>query len=125
MLTPFEALGSHDGIRRIVDRFYDMMDRDPAFAELRALHAADLDPMRLSLSSFLTAWVGGPRDWFAANPDKCMMSVHAGLPISARSADQWVRAMSAALNECDVDADLASRIEAAFSAMASGMVRPS
>ncbi len=46
--TPYELLGGEPGVRALVDRFYDIMDRDPAMAPLRALHAADLAPIARS-----------------------------------------------------------------------------
>ncbi len=63
-------------MQAIVDRFYDLMDNDPAYAELRAMHAPDLTRMRGELARFLAGWAGGPRDWFEDNPGRCMMSVH-------------------------------------------------
>ena len=53
--TPFDLIGGHPAIQRIVERFYDLMEQDPAYAELRALHAPDLSPMRRSLALFLAA----------------------------------------------------------------------
>lgn len=119
--TLFTRLGGRSGITRIVDRFYDLMDIDPAYADLRAMHHADLNPMRTSLAGFLTAWVGGPRDWFVEHPNKCMMSAHAGLGITRTTADQWRIAMAHALNDCAVDADLATPLNDAFEMMASSM----
>jgi hemoglobin len=98
--TPFEALGGAAVIRRIVDRFYDLMDSEPQYARLRAMHAADLAPMQASLAGWLSAWAGGPRDWFEANPGKCMMSAHRGLGVSRETAEQWVDAMARAIAEC-------------------------
>jgi len=121
--APFEAVGGREGVSRIVDRFYDLMDSSPAYRELRMLHADDLMPMRRSLSGFLTAWIGGPRDWFAAHPGKCMMSVHANVRINAATANQWVGAMAEALNDCGVESVLAARIGTAFAAMATSMAR--
>lgn len=95
--TPYEALGGHDAIRRIVDRFYDLMDSDPAYAGLRAMHAADLAPIRASLAGWLSAWAGGPRDWFEENPGKCVMNAHRGLGVNAETAAQWVDAMTRAI----------------------------
>jgi len=97
--TPYEVLGGATVMRGIVDRFYDLMDSDPAYAELRAMHAPDLAPMRESLTGWITAWAGGPRDWFAANPGKCVMSAHRGLEVSGGTADQWVDAMARAIAE--------------------------
>ena len=60
--TPFEAIGGASTVRLIVNRFYDLMDTDSAYAELREIHAPDLTPMRRSLAGFLDGWLGGPRD---------------------------------------------------------------
>lgn len=95
--TPFDALGGHDVMRAICDRFYDLMEDDPAYAELRAMHARDLTRMRGALAQFLAGWAGGPRDWFEANPGRCMMSVHKPYAISHAVAGQWAEAMQRAI----------------------------
>ena len=38
--TPFELFGGAVAVRELVDRFYDLMEGDPDYAALRALHAA-------------------------------------------------------------------------------------
>lgn len=119
--SAYELVGGQQVVRRIVDRFYDLMDADPAFADLRALHASDLGPMRESLSSFLVAWLGGPRDWFEQHPGRCMMSAHRDVPIGEASARQWAEAMTRAVGDCVADPRLADKIAEALSAMALGM----
>ena len=121
--TPFEQIGGGDVVRRIVDRFYDLMDQDPRYGALRALHAPDLAPMRASLTGFLTAWLGGPRDWFAQHPGACVMSAHARIGVTGETAEQWVAAMGRAVSGVGIEAELAVRIKQAFARMASGMVR--
>ncbi|TFU05929.1 globin [Polymorphobacter arshaanensis] len=121
--TPFELFGGAVAVRKLVDRFYDLMEGDPDYAALRALHAADLDPMRDSLTGFLIAWLGGPRDWFDARPGgPCVMSMHRKVAIDSTVADQWLFAMSRALDSCAIDAPLRSAIITAFTRMAGGMV---
>ena len=119
--SPFERIGGRSGISRIVNRFYDLMESEPAFAELRAMHADDLTPMRASLTGFLTGWYGGPRDWFDQHPGKYMMSAHARLDISAATADQWCAAMSRAMSDVDVEEALAIQSNDAFGRMAAAM----
>jgi hemoglobin len=121
--TPFDLIGGTNVVRRFVDRFYDLMEQESQYAQLRALHAPDLMPMRESLTGFLTAWLGGPRDWFEQRPGACIMSAHAGIAITAGTADQWLDAMRRALADAGVDADLGARITEAFSRMAGGMTR--
>ena len=43
-------------LQAITQRFYDLMEQDPAYAELRAMHAPDLTEMRASLPLFLAGW---------------------------------------------------------------------
>jgi hemoglobin len=122
-VTPYEMIGGTEAVRRIVDCFYDLMDEKPDFAELRALHAADLAPMRESLTGFLTAWLGGPRDWFANNPGKCVMSVHGAVAVTPQTARQWCDAMRIAIADYVVDETLAARMADTLEGMALGMVR--
>lgn len=121
--TPYELVGGSEIVRTIVDRFYDLMEADPAFAELRALHAEDLAPMRESLAGFLVAWLGGPRDWFVRNPGKCVMSLHAKIAVSPLTARQWADAMRRAIGDAPVEAGLAAKMADALEGMALGMVR--
>lgn len=121
--TPFEMIGGAGIVRQIVDRFYDLMDEEPAYGQLRALHASDLAPMRSSLSGFLTAWLGGPRDWFAEHPGVCVMSAHARIAVDQETADQWTDAMRRAIYESPVDADLGAKMSDALASMAQGMIR--
>ena len=120
--SPFDLIGGEAEVRRFVDRFYDLMDSDPAYAALRALHAPDLGPMRASLAGFLVAWLGGPRRWFEERPGACIMSAHRKFAISRDIAGQWTHAMTRALADSQVDASLAARMAEAFTAMSNGMV---
>ena len=119
--TPYEALGGEDAIARIVNRFYDLMDGDLQYAELRAMHGSDLAPMRRSLAGWLAAWAGGPRDWFAARPGVCMMSLHRSMPIDAELARQWTDAMGRALDQVGVEPEMAEALREVFGRMSENM----
>ncbi|MFO1255133.1 MAG: group II truncated hemoglobin [Sphingomonadaceae bacterium] len=122
--TPFARVGGHPVLQAICDRFYDLMDQDPAYAELRAMHADDLGFMRAALPQFLAGWAGGPRDWFEANPGKCMMSMHAPFPIDRQTATQWAEAMTRAVADTEVaDRTVADAMAEVLSRMARGMAR--
>ena len=122
--SAFARIGGHPAMRAITERFYDLMEQDPAFAELRAIHAPDLAPMRESLPLFLAGWAGGPRDWFERNPGKCMMSMHAPFPINRQTAEQWAEAMNRAISEAEVaDREVAEAMADVLSRMARGMAR--
>lgn len=111
-------------MRAITDRFYDLMEQDSAYAALRAMHAPDLAAMRDSLPQFLMGWAGDPRDWFEANPGKCMMGAHAGFAISGETAGQWADAMRRAIADAAVaDREIAEAMAQILERMALGMAR--
>ncbi|MEZ5744236.1 MAG: group II truncated hemoglobin [Sphingomonadaceae bacterium] len=122
--TPFYKLGGHATFEAICNRFYDLMDSEPEYAELRAMHAADLAPMRTSLPLFLAGWAGGPRDWFDANPGRCMMSVHKPYTIGKAVAGQWAEAMTRAIADVAPEpADMAKAMGEVLADLARGMGR--
>jgi hemoglobin len=122
--SPFERIGGHPALQAITDRFYDLMEQEPAYAELRAMHAEDLLMMREALPRFLAGWAGGPRDWFEANPGKCMVSLHAPFPIDRQTADQWAEAMTRAIATSEVaDRAIADAMAEVLGRMAKGMAQ--
>lgn len=123
-LTPYDALGGAPVFQAICDRFYDLMESEPEFAPLRAMHADDLSPMRGALASFLGGWAGGPREWFEANPGRCMFSVHGSFPIDVRTAGQWADAMEQAIAQTEIEnRALADQLAERLSMMARGMAK--
>lgn len=111
-------------LRRITDRFYDLMETEPAYAELRAMHAADLAPMRTSLPLFLSGWSGGPREWWEANPGKCMVSLHGPFAINRETAGQWAEAMRRAIADAALaDQEIAEALADTLGQMALGMAK--
>ncbi|GFE75841.1 hypothetical protein NTCA1_34900 [Novosphingobium sp. TCA1] len=122
--TPHDMIGGAPVFEAIANRFYDLMEQDPAYAALRAMHAEDLAPMRRSLPRFLAGWAGGPRDWFEANPGKCMMSLHRDFPIDRTTADQWAQAMTRAIADiAPKPANVAQAMTDVLTRMARNMAR--
>ncbi|WP_176592594.1 globin [Sphingobium sp. EM0848] len=121
MTTPFARLGGEPTIAAITNHFYDLIDQDPAYAELRAIHAADLSVVRNGLSHFLIGWAGGPRDWFERG--QCVMSLHRAFPVTPALADQWSAAMARAIHaQPGIEPELAQAMTRALDHMAQGMI---
>ena len=104
--SPYEMIGGEAMVRRIVDRFYDIMDTEPAAAGIRAMHAPDLSPMRDRLFEFLSGWLGGPPLYFQRPDHKCIMSAHRPFAIGNSERDEWMLCMRRALVDSGVPADV-------------------
>ena len=55
-LTPYGLAGGEPAVRKLADRFYDLMDEDPDFYGIRKVHPPTLDGLREKYSS--SSWVG-------------------------------------------------------------------
>ncbi len=100
--TPFELLGGDAGVRRLVDRFYDLMDTAPEAATIRKLHAASLKASREKLYLFLTGWTGGPQLYVERFGHPRLRMRHFPFAIGARERDEWLWCMDRALAEQEI-----------------------
>lgn len=114
MGTAYEALGGESAVRSLVDRFYDLMDLEPAYAGIRALHPASLDGSRDKLFWFLSGWLGGPDLYQSRFGHPRLRARHLPYTIGMAERDQWMACMTQAMAECDVDPTLAARLAESF-----------
>jgi hemoglobin len=122
VLTPYDAIGGEAGVRRLVDAFYDAMDRDPAAAGIRAMHEPDLSAMRDRLSDWLAGWMGGPALYAQRHPGRpCIMSAHAPFLIGAEHAEQWMACMRQALAAAEAPEPWRGLLDKAFDRMCQGL----
>jgi hemoglobin len=120
--TPFERLGGEAGVRALVDRFYDLMDLEPACAGLRALHPTDLGGSRDKLHWFLCGWLGGPQHYVERFGHPMLRARHLPYAIGIAERDQWMACMLQAMEERAVDTALAQRLAESFFGTADWMV---
>ena len=116
--TPYQIVGGEKMVRRIADRFYDIMDSAPEAAGIRALHARDLTAVRERLFEFLSGWLGGPPLYFQRPDHKCIMSAHRPYAIGAAERDAWMMCMRRALEDTGLPADIRGVLEEAFQRLA-------
>ncbi|MDR3521242.1 MAG: group II truncated hemoglobin [Acidocella sp.] len=121
-VTPYEKIGGAAAVRRLAEAFYDVMDT-PEYTQLRAMHEPDLGPTREALAGFLTAWLGGPRDWITSQGGFCVMSRHAGMGITEGTRAQWMAAMQCALAQAEIAPPWADKMMQALEPVSRAMLR--
>jgi hemoglobin len=119
--TAFDWIGGEERVRALVDRFYDLMDLEPAYAELRAAHGSDLASARQKLFWFLCGWLGGPDHYQSRFGHPMLRARHLPYPIGIRERDQWIACMHQAMCDLDIDPELVRRLDAAFANTADWM----
>jgi hemoglobin len=119
--SPFERLGGAAGVRKLVDRFYDLMRELPDAAHVLAMHPPDLASSREKLYEFLSGWLGGPPLYVEKRGHPRLRARHLPFPIDDAARDGWLLCMDRALEECVSDTMLKEMLRGAFGRMADHM----
>lgn len=98
----YEQIGGAEGVRALVDRFYDLMDTAPEAVNVRALHATNLKVSREKLFLFLSGWLGGPPLYVQAHGHPMLRMRHFPFAIGTRERDEWLWCMETAMAEHDM-----------------------
>ena len=120
--TIYEALGGADGIHRLVDRFYELMDELPEAYAARRIHPESLAGANESLFEFLSGWFGGPNLYIEKKGHPRLRRRHLPYAIGPTERDEWMLCMRTALTEQVADEPLRAGLLKAFADMADHMV---
>lgn len=119
--VPFEQLGGLDGVRALVDRFYDLMESSPEAADIRKLHAPSLKRSREKLFEYLTGWSGGPPLYEEKYGHPRLRARHMPFAIASRERDQWLWCMDRAIDEHPMPESMRSFLRQRFHQLADHM----
>jgi hemoglobin len=112
--TPFAWIGGEPKVQALVDRFYDLMDLEPKYAELRAAHGTELERARQNLFWFLCGWLGGPQHYTDRFGHPRLRARHLPFKIGILERDQWLACMDQAMGEVGIDEALRQRLRDSF-----------
>ncbi len=112
--TPFEWIGGEARVKALTERFYDLMELEPAYAALRAAHGPDLTRAREHLFMFLTGWLGGPQLYTEQFGHPRLRARHMPFDIGIQERDQWLACMDQAMGDTGVIEPLRARLRDSF-----------
>ena len=112
--TPYAWIGGQEHVKALVERFYDLMDLEPSYAVLRAVHGSDLVNARQRLFMFLSGWLGGPQRYTEQFGHPRLRARHMPFAIGIQERDQWLACMDQAMQETAVPEDLRKRLKESF-----------
>ncbi len=113
-ITPYSLLGGEAVLRRLVDRFYEIMDQDPTATEVRRMHPADLTESADKLFMFLSGWLGGPSLYIEKFGHPRLRARHMPFKIDDFGRDQWMYCMRQAMAEFPIEPELQKKLDEAL-----------
>ncbi len=112
--TIYEMIGGDAKVRELVDRFYDLMDLEPAYAGIRKMHPTTLEGSRDKLYWFLSGWTGGPNLFVERFGHPRLRARHLPYAIATDERDQWLRCMETAMQDVGIEERIQKRLRQAF-----------
>lgn len=112
--TSFDLVGGERVIQAMVERFYDLMDLEPGFAALRAVHGATLSQARQKTFWFLCGWMGGPDYYQQRFGHPLLRMRHMPFKIGILERDQWLACMDQAMRDVGVQDAVRQQLAASF-----------
>ena len=97
--STFIAAGGEEGVMKLVNTFYDVMDVLPEAQIIRKMHPDDLTLSRQKLAYFLSGWMGGPRLYMQHFGSINIPKVHMHLTVESEERDAWLKCMELALDQ--------------------------
>lgn len=96
-----DTVGGEDGLRKLVNDFYDIVERIPEGEVITKLHLRGhgLDHVRLEQFNFLSGFLGGRRYYEEKHRHMNVKLMHEHVPITQKDAEDWLTCMDKALGE--------------------------
>ena len=110
----YELMGGESGLRKLVERFYDLIDSSPEATQLRALHPKSLKQSREKFFMFLSGWSGGPQLYVEKYGHPRLRMRHIPFSIGIVERDQWIWCMNKALDKMEIHATVSEYLKARF-----------
>ena len=96
-----DKLGGEDGLRTLVEHFYDLVETLPETEQLRVLHMGGhgFAHTRIEQFDFMSGFLGGRQYYMEKHRHMNVKDIHAHVPIRVEDAEVWLQTMDRALSE--------------------------
>jgi len=120
----YDLIGGEDGIRTLVETFYDIVEFEPEGRLLHTLHLRGhgVAHSRIEQLNFLSGFLGGPRLYAQKWGHSNVREMHEHVEITAEAKDAWLRCMAIAIDRVGLPGDIKARLMTPFTRVATMLV---
>ncbi|MBL7555555.1 MAG: group II truncated hemoglobin [Bdellovibrionaceae bacterium] len=119
-VTLYQVLGGEEGLKKLVDAFYQVMSDAPEAKGILKMHP-DLPRANQKLFEFLSGWLGGPDLFVQKYGHPRLRARHLPFAIGISERDQWLFCMKRALEICNTSPEFNSMFMSAIARLADHM----
>ena len=121
-VTPYVLIGGEQGVRKLTNRFYDIMQNDDKAKELLTIHPQPMLAIRQKFFEYLSGWMGGPALYETKYGHPRLRARHLPFTINKQMRDQWMYCMDLAMDDVIDHPELKKSLHDAFYQLATHMI---
>ncbi|MDF3607102.1 group II truncated hemoglobin [Paracoccus sp. DMF-8] len=108
----FHQIGGEDGVRALVETFYDIIEQDADAAPLLRLHQQGhgVAHSRAEQFNYLCGFFGGPQYYVMKHRHARLREIHEHVPIGPEMRDLWLDCMRKAIDQRAIAPALATQL---------------
>lgn len=112
----YDLVGGAEGVHRLVETFYDIVEKEPEGQVLHVLHLRGngVAHSRVEQFNFLSGFLGGPRLYVDKHGHSDVRDMHTHVEIGTEAHDAWLHCMDMAIDRVGLAADLKGRLMGHF-----------
>lgn len=120
----YDLIGGEDGVRRLVEVFYDIVESHPEGHKLHLLHLRGngIAHSRVEQFNFLSAFLGGPKLYIEKHGHSNVRTMHEHVEINHEAKDIWLKCMSMAVEEVGLEVTTKQKLMVNFTVIAERLV---
>jgi hemoglobin len=108
--TAYQVMGGEEPLRKLIKRFYEVMDTLPEAKSLRDMHPGNLQGSEDKLFMFMSGWLGGPNLFQEKFGHPRLRARHMPFTIGKAERDMWMICMVQAFEDVGIQEPVRSEV---------------
>lgn len=120
----YDLVGGKNGVKNLVQVFYDIVETNPEAHKLHLLHLRGngVAHSRIEQFNFLSGFLGGPKLYVEKHGHSNVRTVHEHVEITVESKDIWLNCMSITIDAIGMEASTKAKLMNNFTVVAERLV---
>ena len=120
----YAEVGGDEGIKRLVDTFYDIVEKNDAARKLHILHlrGSGIANAKQEQFLFMSGFLGGPKLYFEKHRHANLKAMHEHIEVDEESKDIWLSCMEKAMDTVSLKKDIQQKLMLIFKPVAERLV---
>lgn len=120
----YDEIGGDEGVHRLVENFYNIVETDAAAKKLHILHLRGngIANAKQEQHLFMSGFLGGPKLYLEKHGHANLKTMHAHVELDEESKDIWLSCMEKAMSAVSMTEDIQQKLMLIFKPVAERLV---